>query len=90
MHFRGGGLMTSQCNDLSIDQLLDDPMTLAVMRADGVDPISFKAMLAGQIARLRNSSGAARLVAAADTAFSITRAPAYSAAGSSYDSCRAF
>ncbi len=82
--------MASQCNDLTIDQLLDDPMTLAVMRADGVDPISFKAMLAGQAARLRHAKGAVMTAFAADSTFSVSRASAYAVAGSPYDSCRAF
>lgn len=81
--------MASHCNDLTVDQLLNDPMTLAVMRADGVDPISFKVMLAGQAARLREARGAGAPAFAADTAFSISRAPAFMAAGSPYDSCRA-
>jgi hypothetical protein len=86
--FREGGLMASHCNDLTVDQLLNDPMTLAVMRADGVDPVSFKTMLAGQAARLREARGAAAIFGS-HSPFSVSRAPAFIAAGP-YDSCRAF
>jgi hypothetical protein len=81
--------MASHCNDLTVDQLLNDPMTLAVMRADGVDPVSFKTMLAGQAARLREARGAAAAIFASNSPFSVSRAPAFIAAGP-YDSCRAF
>lgn len=37
--------MTADCKDLSIEDLLRDGMTQAVMRADRVDPTQFAAML---------------------------------------------
>lgn len=81
--------MASHCIDLTVDQLLNDPMTLAVMRADGVDPISFKAMLAGQAARLREARGTSTSSFAADSVFSVSGGPAFIAASAPYDSCRA-
>jgi hypothetical protein len=82
--------MASHCIDLTVDQLLNDPMTLLVMRADGVDPVSLKAMLAGQAARLRQAMGTATPVFAADSAFSVSGGSAFIAARTPYDSCRAF
>jgi hypothetical protein len=82
--------MASHSIDMTVDQLLNDPMTIAVMRADGVDPVSFKAMLAGQAARLRQAMGTPAPVFAADSAFSISGGPAFIAARAPYDSCRAF
>ncbi|WP_146126951.1 hypothetical protein [Labrys sp. LIt4] len=37
---------------MTVDQLLNDPLTLALMRADGVDPVSLRTMLASQARRL--------------------------------------
>jgi hypothetical protein len=37
--------MTEPHNDLTIDELLDDPLTHAIMRADRVDPSELRAML---------------------------------------------
>lgn len=51
--------MASSHQNLTVDQLLNDPMTLAVMRADRIDPASFRAMLAGQAKRLRQAEAAA-------------------------------
>ncbi len=51
--------MASFHQNLTVDQLLNDPMTLAVMRADRIDPASFRAMLAGQARRLREAEAAA-------------------------------
>ena len=45
--------MAFQYRALTIDQLLNDPMTLAVMQADHVDPAALKAMLVRTAARLR-------------------------------------
>jgi hypothetical protein len=47
--------MASMNNDLSIDQLLSDPVTVAVMRADRVDPTALQAMLRGVAARLHDA-----------------------------------
>lgn len=48
--------MASYSKALTIDQLLNDPMTLAVMRADHVDPSSLKALLVLTAARLRDAN----------------------------------
>jgi hypothetical protein len=37
--------MNKSHDDLTIDELLDDPLTLAVMQADRVDPSELRAML---------------------------------------------
>jgi hypothetical protein len=37
--------MTTSQNDLTIDDLLGDPMTHAIMKADGVDSLELEAML---------------------------------------------
>jgi hypothetical protein len=37
--------MTASSNDLTIDELLRDPVTRALMRADHVDPSALAAML---------------------------------------------
>ena len=37
--------MTDCCNPMTLDALLNEPVTLAVMKADRVDPASLKAML---------------------------------------------
>ncbi len=49
------------CN-MSVEQLLNDPMTLALMRADGVDPASLRAMLAGLARRLAEAEDAAPIL----------------------------
>ncbi|GLS23342.1 hypothetical protein GCM10007874_63620 [Labrys miyagiensis] len=82
--------MASHCIDLTVDQLLNDPMTLLVMRADGVDPVSFKAMLAGQAARLRQAGVSAVSAFAPSGTISVSGGPAFIAARTLYDSCRAF
>jgi hypothetical protein len=51
----GDEMMASYSKALTIDQLLNDPMTLAVMRADRVDPASLKALLVLTAARLRDA-----------------------------------
>lgn len=48
--------MASYSKALTIDQLLNDPMTLAVMRADRVDPSSLKALLVLTATRLRDAN----------------------------------
>ncbi|PLP55910.1 hypothetical protein CYK37_28070 [Mesorhizobium loti] len=53
---------------LTIDQLLNDPVTLAVMRADRVDPASLKALLVHTAARLREADDHSSLPSA-DPAF---------------------
>lgn len=47
--------MASHRKELTVDQLLDDPMIRAVMRADRVDPVRLRAMLARQTASLGES-----------------------------------
>ena len=37
--------MNAQCSDLSIDDVMADPMIGTVMKADGVDPRAFRALL---------------------------------------------
>ena len=37
--------MPKSCGDLTIQELLDDPLTKAVMRADKVDPLALRRML---------------------------------------------
>jgi hypothetical protein len=37
--------LTTFQNDLTIDELLGDPITHAIMKADRVDPLQFEAML---------------------------------------------
>ena len=37
--------MNAQCSDLSIDDVMTDPMIGTVMKADGVDPRAFRALL---------------------------------------------
>ena len=39
----------------TIDSLLDDPMTRAVMQADRLDPATVRAMLHSMAARLRST-----------------------------------
>lgn len=39
--------------NLTIDQLLSDPVTLAMMEADNVDPVTFRQMLDRTSRRLR-------------------------------------
>ncbi|WP_448954547.1 hypothetical protein [Labrys neptuniae] len=57
------------CN-MTVDQLLDDPMTLALMRADGVDPTSLRALLARTARRLAEAEDAPILLTFSDTAMS--------------------
>ena len=47
-------------NDPSIDQLLNDPVTIAVMRADKVDPDALQTMLRGVARRLHDARDASR------------------------------
>ncbi|HKU94550.1 MAG TPA: hypothetical protein VJR58_04705 [Vineibacter sp.] len=47
--------MTSRYAGQTIDGLLNDPMTQAVMQADHVDPATVRAMLRGIAARLRTT-----------------------------------
>ena len=44
--------MTASPDDPTIDDLLGDPMTQAVMQADGVDPAELEALLRALAARL--------------------------------------
>lgn len=60
--------MASYSKAPTIDQLLNDPMTLAVMRADRVDPASLKALLVLTAARLREADDLSSLPSA-DPAF---------------------
>jgi hypothetical protein len=50
------GLMSSWNKNLTIDQLLNDPVTLAVMEADKVNPDALKAMLRSLAARLKGAA----------------------------------
>lgn len=45
--------MSFYSKDPTIDQLLSDPVTLAMMEADHVDPVVFKQMLDRTSRRLR-------------------------------------
>jgi hypothetical protein len=45
------------CNHLSIDDLLSDPMTHAIMQADRVDPAELEALLRALVARGAGRSG---------------------------------
>jgi hypothetical protein len=51
--------MTSRRAGPTIDRLLDDPMTRAVMQADHVDPTTIRSMLHSMAARLQTVPGAA-------------------------------
>jgi hypothetical protein len=58
--------MNKSHDDLTIDELLDDPLTLAVMQADRVDPSELRAMLhalAPLVARPAGRSSAGDLAA---------------------------
>jgi hypothetical protein len=58
--------MTRLHDDLTLDQLLGDPMTQAIARADRVDPAELEAMLrslAREIAGRSGGSAAARAAA---------------------------
>lgn len=50
--------MASHRKELTLDQLLDDPLIRAVMRADRVDPVRLRATLARQTASLGESQRA--------------------------------
>jgi hypothetical protein len=52
--------MASKSNDLTIDQLLNDPVTIALMQADRVDPDALQAMLRGVAARLHREGDVAK------------------------------
>ena len=75
--------MSVHQHDLIIDQLLSDPMTLAVMKADRVDPVSFKAMLRLHAERLAGTPrhGTSR--------FSNSGSPAFTGGETCLDHCRA-
>jgi hypothetical protein len=49
--------MTTSCNDLAIDDLLGDPVTRAVMKADRVDPSELEAMLRASSSRTARQAG---------------------------------
>ena len=49
--------MTMSLDDLTIDDLLRDPMTQAIMQADGVDPSELETMLRVLAARLARPAG---------------------------------
>jgi hypothetical protein len=46
--------MSPRCEEMTIDQLMNDPMTLAVMNADRVNPTSLKEALSAIDRRLRD------------------------------------
>jgi hypothetical protein len=46
--------MSPRCEEMSIDQLLNDPMTLAVMKADRVNPATLKEALSAYGRRRRD------------------------------------
>jgi hypothetical protein len=52
--------MASRNNDPTIDQLLNDPVTIAVMQADRVDLDALQAMLRGVAARLQDARDIAK------------------------------
>jgi hypothetical protein len=96
--------MSSRRKDLTIDQLLNDPVTLAVMEADKVNPDALKAMLRTLASRLKGTpidiatpqdaiSGPA--VRTARPPLPYSGAPAFASltrlagAGSPFDRCRA-
>jgi hypothetical protein len=98
------GLMSSWNKNLTIDQLLNDPVTLAVMEADKVNPDALKAMLRGLAARLKGAaieiatpkdaiSGPAGRYAAPPSSFSGTPTlgslTRFAGAGAPFDRCRA-
>ena len=45
--------MTNLCQDLTIEGALTDPMVRALMKADGVDPRAFEALLRSSARNLR-------------------------------------
>jgi hypothetical protein len=49
--------MTKSYDDLTIDELLDDPLTHAIMRADRVNPAELRAMLRALAAPAARSDG---------------------------------
>jgi hypothetical protein len=49
--------MTMSLDDLTIDDLLRDPMTQAIMQADGVDSSELETMLRALAARLARPAG---------------------------------
>jgi hypothetical protein len=49
--------MTASRNDLTIDDLLDDPLTHAIMKADCVDPSELEAMLRALAPRITARAG---------------------------------
>jgi hypothetical protein len=50
--------MTKFYNDPALDELLGDPMTQVVMRADRVDPLKLEAMLRSLAREIAGRSGA--------------------------------
>lgn len=73
--------MVTRCADLTVDQLLDDPMIRTLMRADDVDPRALGAMLRGVADNLKRNAPRAMLspsrvytVARAGTAAELPRA----------------
>ena len=49
--------MDQSHDDLTLADMLSDPMTLAVMDADGVDPADLAATLTQMVAKLEPSAG---------------------------------
>jgi hypothetical protein len=49
--------MTRSYDDPTIDDLLGDPMTRAIMKADGVDPSALEAMLRALAPRVARAAG---------------------------------
>lgn len=71
--------MASSSRTSIVDQLLSDPMIVAVMRADRVDPVSFRSMLTNLAEELREAKAVA-----------VAGVPPFIAPGSPLDSLRAF
>jgi hypothetical protein len=47
--------MTMLCRELTLDDLLDDPMTQAVMRADRIEPAAVRGMLLAMAGKIENA-----------------------------------
>jgi hypothetical protein len=61
--------MTRLHHDLTLDELLGDPMTQAIARADRVDPAELEAMLRSLAREIGGRSGGSALAAAASAPF---------------------
>ena len=80
--------MASRRTDLTIDQLLKDPVTLAVMKADGVDAVAFEGMLRNLAVRLAAPSFAVSESRAPRPAAAFPVAGRLAKAGIAADQCR--